>query len=124
MWRSNKVLWAVQLILALLFAMAGVVKLITPVAQMQDPVALPGWLLRFVGVAEVIGAVGLILPGLLRLHLHLTPLAAAGLMLVTLGATVITLWGGMGAAALFPLVVSLLCAWVAWARAQAPVPTR
>ncbi|MGE3178385.1 MAG: DoxX family protein [Vicinamibacterales bacterium] len=117
MLRSNKVLWTVQIVLAAIFLLAGGVKLVTPVEQMQQgPIVLPGWFLRFVGVAEVLGAIGLILPGLLRIQVQLTPLAATGLMLVTLGATVTTLWGGMGAVALLPFVVSLLSAWVAWAR--------
>ena len=105
MMRSNKALWVLQVLLAAMFVLAGVVKLITPVEQMQDPVALPGWLLRFVGLSEVAGAAGLLLPGLLRTQTYLTPLAAAGLALVTAGATVITLWGGMGAVALFPFEI-------------------
>jgi hypothetical protein len=90
--------------------MAGVVKLVTPVEQMQDPVALPGWLLRFIGMAEVAGALGLILPGLTGIQMYLTSLAATGLALVTLGATIVAVWGGLGATALFPLAVSLASA--------------
>ena len=59
-------------------------------------------------MAEGLGAIGLILPGLLRLRPGLTPLAAAGLVLIMSGATVLTLAGGEVAPALIPLVVEAL----------------
>src|SRR2546425_7917203 len=83
---------------------------------MAGPVALPGWFLRFIGVAEVLGAIGLIVPGLLRIRPGLTPLAAAGLVIIMIGATVLTLAGGDVAPALIPLVVGLLSAFVAYGR--------
>ena len=84
---------------------------------------LPGLFVRFLGVAEVLGALGLILPGVLRIRPGLTPLAAAGLLIIMMGATVITLAGGDVGAALIPLVVGLLTAFVAygrWRRIAAP----
>ena len=81
---------------------------------------MPGPFVRFLGVAEVLGAVGLILPGLLGIRPGLTPLAAAGLLIIMMGATVITLAGavpgGGVAPALIPLVVGLLSAFVAYGR--------
>ena len=75
---------------------------------------MPGLFLRFLGVAEVLGAIGLILPGLLRIRPGLTPLAATGLVVIMIGATVITL-ATMGAApAVIPLVVGLLAAFIAY----------
>ncbi|HEX6973790.1 MAG TPA: DoxX family protein, partial [Vicinamibacterales bacterium] len=71
---------------------------------------------RFIGTVEVLGALGLILPGLFRIWSHLTPLAAAGLVSIMIGATVVTLIGGTVAPALFPAVVGLLCGWIALAR--------
>jgi len=109
-------LWIVQGLLAALFLFAGGAKLVLPLDQMTGPVALPGWFLRFLGVAEVLGALGLILPGLLRIRPGLTPLAAAGLVIIMIGATVITLVGGMVAVALMNLVVALLAAFVAYGR--------
>jgi hypothetical protein len=65
-------------------------KLVLPVEAMAGPVGLPGLLLRVIGVCEALGAIGLILPGLLQIHRELTPLAAAGLVIIMVGATVIT----------------------------------
>jgi hypothetical protein len=112
----NVALWIVQGLLAALFLFAGGAKLVLPLDQMAGPVALPGWFLRFLGVAEVLGAFGLILPGLLRIRPGLTPLAAAGLVIIMIGATVVTLVGGMVAVALMDLVVALLAAFVAYGR--------
>jgi hypothetical protein len=115
--RKNAVLWIVQGLLAALFLFAGGMKLVLPIEAMADgPVTLPGPFVRFIGVAEVAGALGLILPGLLRIRTGLTPLAAAGLVIIMIGATVVTLMGGMFGAAVLPFVVGLLCAWVAYAR--------
>jgi uncharacterized membrane protein YphA (DoxX/SURF4 family) len=114
----HKVLWMIQWLLALLFLFAGAVKLVLPVEEMtkQMPVALPGLFLRFIAVCEVLGALGLILPGLLRIRPGLTPLAAAGLVIVMIGATVVMLAGGAVAPALPPFVVGLLAVFVAYGR--------
>ena len=112
----NVALWIVQGLLAALFLFAGGAKLVMSLDQMAGPVALPEWFLRFIGVAEVLGALGLILPGLLRIRPGLTPLAAAGLVIIMIGATVLTLVGGMVAVALMNAVVALLAAFVAYGR--------
>jgi uncharacterized membrane protein YphA (DoxX/SURF4 family) len=89
----NLALWIVQALLALVFLFAGGMKLVTPIEEMmkQMPLPLPGWLLRFTGIVEVLGAIGLILPWLLGIRPGLTPLASAGLVIVMIGATVYTL---------------------------------
>lgn len=109
-------LWIVQSLLALLFLFAGGMKLVLPLEQLAGPITLPGPLLRFIGVAEALGALGLILPGLLRIRPGLTPLAAAGLVIIMLGAIVLTLVAGLVAVALISLVVGLLAAFVAYGR--------
>ena len=115
--RTNTWLWIVQGLLAGLFLFAGGVKLVLPIAAMQQgPLTLPGALLRFVGVAEVCGAVGVVLPWALRIRPQLTPVAAAGLVIIMIGATTITAIGDGVAAALFPLIVGVLAAVVAWRR--------
>ena len=109
-------LWIVQGLLAIIFLFTGGMKLVLPLEKLEGPIPLPGLFVRFIGVAEVLGAIGLILPGLLRIRPGLTPLAAAGLMIIMIGATVLTLAGGDVALALIPLVVGLLSAFVAYGR--------
>lgn len=118
--KKNVTLWIVQGLLAALFLFAGVMKLVLPIEALAGPVSFPGAFLRFIGVAEVLGAVGLILPGLLRIHTGLTPLAAGGLVIIMSGATVTTLIGGMGAASIVPFAVGLLAASVAYGRSRTP----
>jgi hypothetical protein len=109
-------LWTVQGLLAALFLWAGGMKLLLPLEQLAGPIALPGWFVRFIGVAEALGALGLVLPGLLRIRPGLTPLAALGLVIVMIGATGLGLAIGDLAMTLIPLVVGLLAAFVAYGR--------
>ena len=112
----TRALWSVQGLLALLFLFAGGTKLVLPIEEMTKQMPLPGPFLRFIGVAEVLGGIGLILPGLLGIQPGLTPLAAAGLVIIMIGATVVTLMTGGAATVLFPLVTGLLAAFVAYGR--------
>jgi hypothetical protein len=109
-------LWIVQVLLALLFLWAGGMKLVLPLEKLAGPIPLPGLFMRFIGVAEVLGAIGLILPGLLHIRPGLTPLAAVGLLIIILGAAVITGIGGEIGMAVIPLVVGLLLGFVAYGR--------
>ena len=114
--KTGKLLWTAQIVLALLFLFAGGMKLVLPLAALKGPVALPGPFLRFIGVAEVLGALGLILPGALRIKTFLTPLAATGLVIIMIGATIVTLLGGAVAAAILPAVVGIIAALIGYAR--------
>lgn len=118
--KRNVTLWVIQGLLAALFLFAGSMKLVLPIEAMAGPVALPGWFLRFIGVAEVAGAIGLILPWLTRIQPRLTSVAALGLVTIMAGATVVTAIGGPVATAAVPLVVGLLAATVARGRWQTP----
>jgi len=109
-------LWVVQWLLALIFLIAGGMKLVLPIEVMTKQMPMPGLFLRFVGVCETLGAIGLILPGLLRIRRGLTPLAAAGLVIIMIGATALMLRTGGVASALMPLVVGLLAAFVVYGR--------
>ena len=114
------VLWVIQALLALLFLFTGGIKLVLPLEMLTEQTPLPGWFVRFLGVAEVLGAIGLVLPGLVGVRPGLTPLAASGLVVIMAGATALALagvvpGGGLGPA-LVPLVVGLLSAFVAYGR--------
>ncbi len=111
----NIVLWIIQVLLALLFLFAGVTKLVLPIEEMTKQMAMPGLFLRFLGVVEVLGALGLILPGLFRIKPGLTPLAAGLLVIVMIGAIVISLKMAVSAA-LIPLVTGVLLVFVAYGR--------
>ncbi len=111
--KSSAALWTIQGVLAVVFLFAGVSKLVMPADTLTQDTDLPVLFLRFIGVCETLGAVGLIVPGLLRIHRGLTPLAAAGLVVIMIGATSITA-ATMGVApAAFPLVVGMLACIVA-----------
>jgi len=112
----NRALWIIQGLLALVFLFAGVAKLLMPIDVLAKQTQLPGLFLRFISVAEVFGAIGLILPGLLRIAPGLTPLAAACLVIIMIGATVLTLKTAGIVLALIPLAVGLLSAFVAYGR--------
>jgi uncharacterized membrane protein YphA (DoxX/SURF4 family) len=119
-------LWIIQALLGLLFLFSGAMKFVMSVAEMtKDMPSMPGWFLHFIGVMEILGGLGLILPSLLRIRPVLTPLAAAGLVVIMSGATAITL-GTMGVgAAVLPLIVGILCAFVAYGRWRvAPLSAR
>jgi uncharacterized membrane protein YphA (DoxX/SURF4 family) len=109
-------LWTVQILLALIFLFAGGMKLILPIEMMTAQLPLPCLFLRFIGVCEVTGALGLILPGLTRIQRGLTPLAACGLVVIMVGAVVLTLASQGSAGAVVPLVVGGLAACVAYSR--------
>ena len=112
----NRLLWSAQGLLAGLFLFAGGAKLMMPIEPIAEQSHLPGAFLHFVAVCEVLGAVGLILPRRLNILPVLTPIAAAGLTIIVIGATVVTLMTGQGAVALLPAVTALLAAFVAWGR--------
>ena len=121
----NKALWVCQGLLAALFLFAGVMKFVIPVAEMTKQIALPGALLHFVGLMEILGGLGMMLPGLLRIRTGLTPLAAAGLVIIMIGATVISFQTGGAVGAFFPLVTGLMSAFVAYGRWKiVPLPRR
>jgi len=110
----NILLWIIQVLLALLFLFAGIAKFVMPL----DQIPLPALFLKFIGVCEVLGGLGLILPGLLRRQRYLTPLAAIGLTIIMIGAVVFTITHGGIKEAISPLVFGLLCAFVAYGRAN------
>jgi DoxX-like family len=118
--RKNVVLWVIQGLLAALFLFAGGAKEVMSAADMQQgPVVLPMWFLRGLGVCEMLGALGLILPGALNIKPQLTVVSAVCLSIIMVGAVVISAYGMGLATAIVPFVVLLLLIWVAWGRSNA-----
>lgn len=112
-------LWIVQALLAVVFLGTGLMKLTAPSEMLAAQVPLPEAFVRFLGLAETLGAIGLILPGLLRIRTGLTPLAACGLVIM-MGATVLTptLLGMDLIMALPTVVIGALAAAIAYSRWQ------
>ncbi|MFL5488795.1 MAG: DoxX family protein [Gemmatimonadaceae bacterium] len=116
--KANITLWSVQAVLAALFLFAGGFKLITPVDVLAAQTHLSGEFMRFIGVCEFLGGLGLVLPGLARIRTELTSLAAAGLVIIMTGATIISAVQGPVAGAIVPVVVGILAATVARSRRE------
>lgn len=123
-------LWAVQILLALGFGSAGVMKLFMPIAdlgaQLNWVTVTPEWLVRFIGFAELAGALGMILPGATRVLPWLTPLAAAGFAVIQVLA--IGTHASLGETAMslpINLVLLGLSLFVLWGRwRKMPIPPR
>jgi uncharacterized membrane protein YphA (DoxX/SURF4 family) len=114
----NIVVWIVQVLLAAIFALHGVA-LISPPEPMKvifDALPFPREFMMAIGVLEVLGAIGLILPWALRIQPKLTPLAATGLTIIMIGAVMTHLLRGEVAQTIPTLIITLLAAFVAYAR--------
>ncbi len=121
-------LWIAQVLLAVMFGMAGLMKTFQPIdglvaSGMTWAADVPG-LVRFIGISELAGAVGLILPAALRIKPILTPVAAVGLLVVMILAAGYHLSRGEpGASTNF--VLGAIAAFVAWGRFKAaPIAPR
>jgi uncharacterized membrane protein YphA (DoxX/SURF4 family) len=109
--------WTIQILLALLFLFAGVSKFTMPDEELTKATpALSAAFFHFIGICELLGGLGLVLPMLLNIRPGLTPLAAAGLVIIMIGATITTAIAVSMPMALIPLVVGLLAAYVAYRR--------
>jgi hypothetical protein len=112
----NRLLWVVQTLLALLFLFAGAEKQIMSAVELTGQMPLSAAFLRFIGVMEILGGLGLMLPGMLRIRTELTPLAAAGLVIIMIGSVVVTIRTMGFAVAALPLVTGALALFVAYGR--------
>ena len=110
---ANVRLWVAQSILAIVFLFAGVMKFVMPLDVLTQQSHMPGLFIRFIGFWEVLGALGLLLPGIFRIRTQLTGLAAAGLVVIMTGATAIGFSRGQIGAGILPLVIGLLALYVA-----------
>lgn len=114
----NVLLWALQLLLALVFLAHGLMFLFPPASVVEQMNAtLPRWFQLFLGVAEVLAAIGLTLPGATGIKPALVPAAAAGVVIVLVSATILHLVRGEFSSAVITavlLVIALVVAWMRW----------
>ena len=113
---KNRALWTLQILLAALFLFAGAMKFIMPASELAKNTPMPLNFIHFIGILEIAGALGLVLPGLLRIRVNLTWLAAAGLVIIMAGAVGATMAIGQIAPAVFPGIVGVLASLVAIGR--------
>ena len=113
----NILLWILQVLLALAFFAHGYILLVPPAAIVEQMNAsLPRWFQLFLGVAEMLAAVGLTLPGLTRIQPWLVSAAAAGIMIVMICATVFHLMRNEISSAIVCVVLLAMATYVAYMR--------
>ena len=117
----NAALWIVQVLLALLFGFAGAMKTFTPIDQLAEQ--MPGaadqvGLIRFIGISELLGAIGLILPAATRIKPGLTPVAAAGLAVIMVLAAGLHAMRSEWSSILINVAIFALAAFVVWGRTK------
>ena len=122
----NILLWVLQVLLALAFFAHGCLFLFPPAAMVdQMNASLPRWFQLFLGVAEILAAVGLTLPGVTRIQPWLVSCAAVGLVIVMICATVFHVTRGEVGSAVTTLVLLALATFVAYMRWRvAPIQPR
>jgi uncharacterized membrane protein YphA (DoxX/SURF4 family) len=113
----NVLLWGLQVLLAVAFLAHGLLFLFPPAAMVEQMNAsLPRGFQLFLGVAEVLAAVGLTLPGATRIQPWLVPSAAAGVMIIMIGATIWHVMRGETSSAIITAVLLLAATCVAYVR--------
>ena len=115
----NIILWIAQVLLGAMFIMIGILKTTSPI----DDLVAQGMdygigLTRFIGVSELLGGIGLILPSVLRIKPNLTVWAARGIMLIMLLAVGYHLFTSDYVGSVMPLVLGLIAFFVAWGRSK------
>jgi hypothetical protein len=122
----NKVLWVLQVLLAAAFLAHGLLFLFPPASVVEQMnAALPRWFQLFLGVAEVLAAVGLTLPGMTRILPWLVAWAAGGIIIVMVSATIFHIARGEFSSAAVTAVLLLMAMFVAYMRGRVmPIQTR
>ncbi|HEX8377385.1 MAG TPA: DoxX family protein [Pedobacter sp.] len=117
---ANVIAWILQILLALMFIMTGAMKLFLPLDQLAD--SLP-WVadsapafVRFIGIAELLGGLGLILPGLFKFRPVLTIFAAGGIILIMIFASIFHVSRGESPVIGMNFVIAVLAAIIIWLR--------
>ena len=119
-------LWVVQIILGGMFIMAGIMKSSQPIIDLSQAVPwaaeVPAVLVRLIGLSELLGGIGLILPSLLRIKPILTPIAAIGILIIMVFALLYHISKGETDVIGINIVLGLIAAFIAWGRLKkAPI---
>jgi len=112
----NVLLWVLQFLLAAVFLAHGLFFLAPPASMLELLKPIPTAFRLFLGVAEVLAAVGLTLPGITRIQPMLVSCAAAGIMIVMIGATVFHLSRGEVSSAITTSILLVMATSVAYMR--------
>jgi putative oxidoreductase len=118
----NVILWVAQGILGIMFLMTGIMKITQPIEKL---VAMMSWvnhaspvLIRFIGLSELLGGLGILLPSILRIKPNLTVWAAIGLILVMISAVFFHISIGEANMIGTPIILGLITVFVAWGRTK------
>jgi len=122
-------LWIAQVLLAAMFLMAGFMKLTQPIDTLSQSLSwaaqVPEALVRFIGLAELLGAIGLVLPSLSRIKPKLTAWAAIGIAIIMLLATLFHISRGETAVIGMNIFIALLAGFISWGRFnKAAIPAK
>ena len=116
----NITLWIAQIVIAGMFIMAGFMKSTSPIEQLSTSLPwtkdVPVWLVRFIGISEFFGALGLILPSLLKIKPVLTPLAALGIIAIMVMAAFFHITRTEFSGIALSLSLGLVAAFIGWGR--------
>jgi uncharacterized membrane protein YphA (DoxX/SURF4 family) len=125
----NVILWIAQVILAGMFIMAGFMKTTMPIEQLSASLPwtkdVPVWVVRFIGTSEFLGALGLILPSLLRIKSILTPVAAMGIIAIMVMAAIFHVTRTEFSGVVFTVILASVAAFIGWGRwKKAPIQSK
>ena len=126
----NIALWTAQVLLALVFGAAGVMKVTMPLSDLAGMLTWPGnvpsWLVRFIGTAELAGAIGILVPALTRIQPLLTPLAALGFAIIQILAVPVHIsQGDIAMVGPVNVILLALALFVVWGRyRKLPIPPK
>ncbi|NSL91218.1 DoxX family protein [Chitinophaga sp. Mgbs1] len=125
---QHVMLWVLQVAVAAVMLMAAFMKLAEPISRLAASYPWMGQasplFVRFMGAVDLLGALGLLLPGILRIRPALTAWTAAAIVLLMICAIIFHVSRGEGAVTGFNIAVALMAAVIAWGRFRTTPATR
>ena len=125
----NILLWIAQLLLGIMFLFGGITNTFQPIEKIATTMnwvnEVPHWLVRFIGIAQILGGIGLILPSILRIKPQLTVWAAMGLFLQLICAVIFHISVNEENMIGIPLLFAAISFFIAWGRwKKVPITSR